>query len=136
MKNLASILLLYNLISIQLLYTKWIYKVVYFDLGVFGKYKTHWYNVIDTIDIPFYFIVGFIFFKWLWRMLWRKDYKYLNSFQTYTVLGCLIFVLMKFINNLCECITLPNIIFWGRFIVVFTFFAYVVTKINFDKFKK
>ena len=131
MKNIAFILLLYNLLSIQLLYTDWIYKEVYINLWMLGSYQTHWYNVIDTIDFPFYVIWGFIFLKGLYKIK-----KYFTNFQWFCNFGCISFVTMIWINSLCECITLPSIIFWGRFIVFFTLFAYVVTKINFDRFKR
>jgi len=124
MKKLAFILLIYNLVSIQLLYSDWIYKDVYVDLWIFGQYATKWYNVFNFLDFPIYVIWGLMFFIGLKKF--RKKKKYFTNFQWFCNFGCLSFLIMKWTNSLCECIKLQDIIFWGNFIVGFTFFAYFV----------
>jgi len=127
MKYISFIILIYNFISLKLLYLNWTYERV----SLFG-YETQRCVLINFIDIPFYLLFAFVFFKWLYN-IYKGNHYYLTNFQIYCTFGCIAFLLMIWINTLCECIKLHNIIFWGNFIILFTFFAYAC---NYLKFKK
>lgn len=130
MKNISLFILLYNFISLHLLDFAWIYE----EVTVFGFTEKRCV-FINYLDMPFYGIFLFVFFKWGYK-LWNGNHSYLNRLQIYCTFGCIAFLSMIAINSWCECITVYNIKFWGKFIVVATIVFYLTDKYYLNDNKK
>jgi hypothetical protein len=124
MKNYALYLIIYSLLGLLLCLTDWVREIVTITIPYFGTYTSERYNFIDFIDTPFYFFGVFV---WVY---YNVKLSKMQSTYFKTVLLYLIFKYAK-LN-----VGYTMFFVWNYIILSIPLWVYIVSKINYDRFKR
>jgi len=125
MKNYGLYILIYNLLSVTLCLTDWVYKVITLDLWIFGKYTSERYNFIDFFDTPFYFFGLFAFFYTLHKQ---------SKMQKVYFATALVFLIVKFLN--LDFGYTMFFVFNYSIIIGIPLISLAIINLNYNKYKK